>query len=382
MAQNRNLSAQDISQRARTRGRGARAPAQASGELYAALDLGTNSCRMLIATPNGAQFKIVDAFAKSVRLGADLERTGALSRASIERTVRALQVCASKLKKLEVRHARLVATEACRRAKNGASFLSQVRKRTGLELEIIRPEEEARLAVISCAPLVSPGSEHVMVFDIGGGSTELVWIDVSDVPEAERIGAVMALDVRNRRLTGADLGAARIVDFISVPLGVATLHERFDDVEDETARFALMSWYFEEHLSEFVPYQDLSVLDGVQGFQMIGTSGTVTTVASAHLGLKRYDRRKVDGLTLTEAQIGTVITRMIALGPEGRQAEPSIGKDRAELILSGAAILQTLLRIWPTDRLGVADRGLREGMLLSMMSGRGALAMRGSDGGR
>ncbi len=129
-----------------------------------------------------------------------------------------------------------------------------------------------------------------------------------------------------------------------------------------------MSWYFEEHLARFTPYEDLDVLEGVEGFQMIGTSGTVTTVASAHLGLARYDRRKVDGLTLTEAQIGTVISRMVAQGPEGRRADPSIGRDRAELILSGAAILQTLLRIWPTDRLGVADRGLREGMLLSMMS--------------
>ena len=332
---------------------------------------------MLIAAPNGAQFRIVDAFAKSVRLGADLERTGHLSRPSIERTIRALQVCASKLRKLEVQHARLVATEACRRALNGKSFLAQVKKRTGLQLELIRPEEEARLAVISCAPLVSVESEHVMVFDIGGGSTELVWIDLTGVPGAERVEAVMRLDIRNRVRNGHAPGQARIVDFISVPLGVATLHERFDDVEDESARFALMSWYFEEHLAKFAPYVDLDVLEGVSGFQMIGTSGTVTTVASAHLGLRRYDRKKVDGLTLTERQIEKVIGRLMALGPEGRRSDPSIGKDRAELIVSGAAILQTLLRIWPTDRLGVADRGLREGMLLSMMSGRGALHTRG-----
>jgi len=375
MAQRTHVPAQEKSKQARTRG--PRPPAQASGELYAALDLGTNSCRMLIAAPNGAEFRIVDAFAKSVRLGADLERTGHLSRPSIERTIRALQVCASKLRKLEVRHARLVATEACRRAINGNSFLAQVKKRTGLQLELIRPEEEARLAVISCAPLVTPESEHVMVFDIGGGSTELVWIDLTDVPECERVDAVMKLDIRNRARNGHQPGQARIVDFISVPLGVATLHERFDDVEDESARFALMSWYFEEHLAKFSPYVDLDVLVGVNGFQMIGTSGTVTTVAAAHLGLRRYDRRKVDGLTLTERQIDTVIGRLMALGPEGRRTDPSIGKDRAELIVSGAAILQTLLRIWPTDRLGVADRGLREGMLLSMMSRQGALRTRG-----
>ncbi|MHA3978523.1 Ppx/GppA phosphatase family protein [Halovulum sp. GXIMD14794] len=374
MAQRTHVPAQEKPKQARTGG--PRPPAQASGELYAALDLGTNSCRMLIAAPNGAQFRIVDAFAKSVRLGADLERTGHLSRPSIERTIRALQVCASKLRKLEVQNSRLVATEACRRALNGKSFLAQVKKRTGLQLELIRPEEEARLAVISCAPLVAPESEHVMVFDIGGGSTELVWIDLTDVDPSERVDAVMKLDIRNRASNTHKPGQARIVDFISVPLGVATLHERFDDVDDESARFALMSWYFEEHLSKFAPYVDLDVLEGVNGFQMIGTSGTVTTVASAHLGLRRYDRRKVDGLTLTERQIENVIARLMSLGPDGRRNDPSIGKDRAELIVSGAAILQTLLRIWPTDRLGVADRGLREGMLLSMMSRRGALRTR------
>ncbi|MEM8788702.1 MAG: Ppx/GppA phosphatase family protein [Pseudomonadota bacterium] len=372
MAQDTHVSAQEILKRdPRT---GPREPAQTPGALYAALDLGTNSCRMLIAEPHGAQFKIVDAFAKTVRLGPDIERTGALSRMSIERTIRALQVCASKLRKMKVRHSRLVATEACRRARNGKQFLSQVRNRTGLTLEVIRPEEEARLAVISCAPLLTPASEHVLVFDIGGGSTELVWIDVSEIPREARVDAVMNLDIRGQRKNGRAIGQARIVDFISVPLGVATLHERFDDVEDESARFALMSWYFEEHLAKFAPYQDLDVLDRVSAFQMIGTSGTVTTVAAAHLGLRRYDRRKVDGLTMTEAQIDAVIARLMALGPEGRRTEPSIGKDRAELILSGVAILQTLLRIWPTDRLGVADRGLREGMLLSMMARQGALA--------
>ena len=371
MAQ-KNFSAQDSIKRPRKRGR--RAPAQTTGELFAALDLGTNSCRMLIAQPDGPHFRIIDAFAKSVRLGMDLERTGSLSRPAIERTIRALQVCAHKVAKLNVGHTRFVATEACRRAQNGKAFLGQAQKRTGLRLELIAPEEEARLAVISCAPLVRPGSDQVLVFDIGGGSTELVWIDISHIAPEKRADAVMKLrfPVGDEAPPGPE--EARIIDFISVPLGVATLHQRFNDVEDENARFALMSWYFEEHLAKFTPYMDFDVLEGVQGFQMIGTSGTVTTVASAHLGLRRYDRRKVDGLTLTEAQIDAVISKMMVLGPQGREQDPSIGRDRAELIVSGAAILQTLLRIWPTDRLAVADRGLREGMLYSMMSARGVLS--------
>lgn len=371
MAQREGFSAQDRNNSSRISE--SKAPAQAGAELFAALDLGTNSCRMLIARPDGAQFRIIDAFAKSVRLGAELERSGMLSRASVERTIRALQVCASKLRKLNVTHSRLVATEACRRAKNGNSFLRQVRKRTGLSLELIAPEEEARLAVISCAPLVHRESDHVMVFDIGGGSTELVWIDVSTVEPDARAEAVMQLSMRKGGLNKHREGQANVIDFISVPLGVATLHEKFTDVEDESARFALMSWYFEEQLAKFQPYMDLNVLDGVNGFQMIGTSGTVTTIAAAHLGLKRYDRRKVDGISMTEAQIETVITRLMGLGAEGRQRDPSIGRDRAELIMSGAAILQTLLRLWPTNRLGVADRGLREGILYSMMNAKGLL---------
>lgn len=368
MAQIPQKSAQDDI--IRPRRRSGRPPARDDGATYAALDLGTNSCRMLIAQPDGAHFRIIDAFAKSVRLGGDLERGGALSRSSIDRTIRALQVCATKLDDLKVDHARLVATEACRRASNGRHFLSMVKSRTGLDLELIEPHEEARLAVISCAPLIASEAEQVLVFDIGGGSTELVWIDISDIEPEKRNLAVMQLQMDGPR---APVDGAHVVDFISVPLGVATLHERFDDVTDEGARFALMSCFFEEHIDRFTPYQDLNILDGVEGFQMIGTSGTVTTVAAAHLGLKRYDRRKVDGMTLKASEIDAVVSRMLNQGQNGRRLDPSIGRDRAELIMSGAAILQTLLRIWPTDALRVADRGLREGMLYAMMSAHGVL---------
>jgi exopolyphosphatase/guanosine-5'-triphosphate,3'-diphosphate pyrophosphatase len=342
-------------------------PAQAEPELFAALDLGTNSCRMLIAAPDGGHFRVVDAFAKSVRLGVGLERTGHLSRGAIARTLQALDVCADKLRRYGVINARLVATEACRRAKNGNHFLALVARETGLRLEVIRPEEEARLAVISCAPLVAPESEQVLVFDIGGGSTELVWIDLSAVDPEDRAQAIVNLELKGRV---ARPGAARLVDFISVPLGVATLHDRFADVADDAARFALMSWFFEEQLGEFGPYvHPPECRPGA--FQMIGTSGTVTTVGAAHLGLRRYDRRKVDGMTLSSEAIDAVIQRFLRLGPEGRRNDAGLGRDRCELIMSGAAILQTLLRVWPTDAIRVADRGLREGMLFAMMNAKG-----------
>lgn len=337
--------------------------------LYAALDLGTNSCRMLIAQPKGSQFHVVDSFSKNVQLGLGLEASGRLSRASIGRTMQALRICKGKLERRDVKHMRLVATEACRRARNSRDFVRLVKREIGLSLEIIEPEEEARLAVVSCAPLVSTKTEQLLVVDIGGGSTELVWIDLSTVPPIERPRAIMRLHA-GFHPPESPFPAAKVVDWISVPLGVATLRDQFDDVDDDAARFALMSWFFEENLSEFSPYESEQDRDG---FQIVGTSGTVTTVAASYLGLRRYDRNKVDGLRMTSDQIDGVIKTYLALGPEGRRADPRIGRDRHALIMSGAAILQALMRIWPTDRLSVADRGLREGLLYAQMSANGVL---------
>ncbi len=343
-------------------------PAVAASPLYAALDLGTNSCRMLIAEPTGNQFKVVDSFSKSVQLGAGLEHSGKLSRSSIHRTIQALRVCRQKLKRHRVKNMRLVATEACRRASNGADFMARVKRETGLSLDIIEPQEEAQLAVVSCAPLVEPNTDQLLVVDIGGGSTELVWIDLTRVPCHERVQSIMRMHL-GFQSPGHD-GAAKVVDWISVPLGVATLRDQFNDVEDDAARFALMSWFFEENLAEFAPYKDEVPREG---FQIVGTSGTVTTVAASHLGLKRYDRNKVDGLTMTSDEIDAVIRRYLTLGEAGRRKDPRIGQDRQALIMSGSAILQALLRCWPTDRLSVADRGLREGMLYAQMAADGVL---------
>lgn len=342
-------------------------PLAGTSQLYAALDLGTNSCRMLIAQPRGAQFHVVDSFSKSVQLGAGLEASGRLSRASMGRTIQALRICQKKIEKHGVIRMRLVATEACRRARNARDFMRQIRHETGLGLEIIPSEEEARLAVISCAPLVRHETEQLLIVDIGGGSTELVWIDLSAVAPAERARSIMQLPAGFK---GQEPGGARVVDWISVPLGVATLKDQFHDVEDDAARFALMSWFFEENLANFSPSQSAMP---PRGFQVIGTSGTVTTVAASFLGLRRYDRTKVDGMVMSAEQINNVIRDYLALGPEGRRSDPRIGRDRHTLIMSGAAILQALMRIWPTEQLSVADRGLREGLLYAQMSADGVL---------
>lgn len=343
------------------------------GVLYAALDLGTNSCRMLIARPKGAQFEVVDSFSRAVELGTGLESTGRLGQVPMARTVQALRICRRKLEDHSVTRMRLVATEACRRARNAGEFIRKIHRDTGLRLEIIPPEEEALLAVISCAPLVASTAEQVLVIDIGGGSTELVWIDLSDVAPEQRRRAILSvrLGFAAEALAPPQPGQARVVDWISVPLGVATLREQFNDVEDDAARFALMSWHFEEQLQSFSPYQNPAPREG---FQIIGTSGTVTTVAASYLGLRRYDRNKVDGLTMTSSQIDKVIRDYLSLGPEGRRTDPRIGRERQGLIMSGAAILQALMRVWPTNVMSVADRGLREGLLYAQMSRDGVLA--------
>lgn len=340
--------------------------------LYAALDLGTNSCRMLIARPEGAQFEVVDSFSKAVELGIGLETHGRLAHRSMDRTLQALRVCRTKLDKHRVRKMRLVATEACRRARNSREFIRKVQRETGLRLDIITSEEEARLAVISCAPLVSPTTEQLLVIDIGGGSTELVWIDLSHVaPEARRRAMLtMHRGFERDRIAGHP----QVVDWISVPLGVATLRDLFSDVDDDAARFALMSWHFEEQLTDFTPY---ARLQDREGFQIIGTSGTITTVAASYLRLKRYDRNKVDGLRMSSDQIDGVIREYLALGPVGRRLDPRIGRERHTQIMSGAAILMALMRVWPTDRMSVADRGLREGLLFAQMSRDGVLELPG-----
>ena len=344
--------------------------------LYAALDLGTNSCRMLIAKPKGLNFVIEDAFSKSIRLGLDLEKNGLLSEEGISRTLLALHVCAKKIKKYKIKRMRMVATEACRRAKNGNIFLSRVLKETGLKLEVIKPSEEARLAVISCAPLLEVSSSQVLVVDIGGGSTELVWIDLSQVDKEKRIEAMIKLKsyykpLKNNTKKITNDFKAKVVDWISVPLGVATLHQKYCDVEDESARFALMSCFFEDQILNFKPYLENFSDSKVSDLQIIGTSGTITTLGAVHLGLKKYDRLRVDGLKLSIDEIDRVITKFLNLGPSGRKAEPGIGKERSDLIMSGSAIVQTLLRIWPAKSMRVADRGLREGILYSLMASDG-----------
>ncbi|KRB49822.1 exopolyphosphatase [Rhizobium sp. Root708] len=346
---NRTAEAPGRTQRPAERDQQRSTPAQHPwpDELYAALDLGTNNCRLLIAQPTRpGQFRVVDAFSRIVRLGEGLAASGRLSDDAMDRAVDALRVCASKLKNREIRRMRLIATEACRQASNGAEFLERVVTETGLELEVIDRETEARLAVSGCSSLVGRETRSVVLFDIGGGSSEIAVI---------RIG-----DSRFNRL------ANHITHWTSLPVGVVTLSERHGGRDVTPDVFEGMVAEVAGMLSGFdCPAIDIGQADD---FHLIGTSGTVTTLAGVHLDLPRYDRRKVDGIWLSDDEVSAMQAKLLSWDFESRAANPCIGPDRADLVLAGCAILEAIRRRWPSPRMRVADRGLREGLLTDMMA--------------
>ena len=310
---------------------------------YAALDLGTNNCRLLIARAGGDDFTVVDAFSRVVRLGEGLTATGRMSDEAMDRAVEALSVCAEKLKKRNVVLARSVATEACRQAVNGAQFIERVKRETGIHLDIISPKEEARLAVMGCHALLEQGEGPALIFDIGGGSTELVLVSI----------------------TG---GVPEILDWVSVPWGVVSLTES-ERAEAETPEQlnAIYTSMRAKVMASFAEFAARLPEDGGDR-RLLGTSGTVTTLASVYLKLNSYDRRAVDGLHLPTAAMREISRELAGRTIERRAEFPTIGHERADLVVAGCAILEAIFDIWPGERLGVADRGIREGILRALMA--------------
>ena len=336
-------------------------PDDGYGELpsqtYAALDLGTNNCRLLVARPSRRGFRVVDAFSRIIRLGEGVTATGRLSDAAMQRTLDALRICADKMRRNRVARSRLVATEACRIAGNGEEFLERVRGDLGLSIEILSRESEARLAVSGCASLIDTRSDLALVFDIGGGSSELIWLDLATA------------DTGWRRTLAERLEAQHCIRaWTSLPVGVVTLAERFGGRHVSAEDFERMVAHVEAMLAPFEAEHQFRRRMAHCSTHLLGTSGTVTTVAGILLGLPRYDRSKVDGCWLNVGEVRGVTERLIGHSYEERVAEPCIGRDRADLVLAGCAILEAILRMWPCQRLRVADRGLREGILAMLMA--------------
>ena len=325
-------------------------PRRARGPLYAALDLGTNNCRLLIARPHENSFRVLDGFTRIVRLGEGLSTTGRLSDAAMDRTIEALRQCRNKLREHEPARVRLIATEACRSAANGIEFLARVERELGLVLEVVDRQTEAALAVTGCADLIEEESAGALMFDIGGGSSELAW-----------------LDFRGGRPRRQGRMAASIRSWQSLPVGVVSIAERFGGVNVTAEVFEQMVAYVAGHLREFKGRGRLKQMIAEHPVHLIGTSGTVTTLAGLHLGLARYERQKVDGLWLERAEVDATIKALLGMPFERRVAHPCIGRDRADLVLPGCAIFEAIRREWPADRVRVADRGLREGILISLI---------------
>ena len=311
---------------------------------FAALDLGTNNCRMLVGAPTGEGFRVLDSFSRIVRLGEGLHHTGRLSQTAMDRAMAALQGCAARLARRPVRGLRAIATEACRRAENGEEFLARVRLETGLPIDVISSREEAELAVESCAPLLRRDGRRALLFDIGGGSTELAWVRLPP-----------------------DGTAPELIGYISLPVGVVTLAERFAGQAFDCAAFHDMMDEVGDRLAPFERVHCIGQEIRQGGVFLLGTSGTVTTLAGLALDLPRYSRPRVDGAVLSCDEAAEAVERLRAMGREGLAAHPCVGPERVEFVLPGCAIFAAIHRTWPAPYVVVADRGLREGMLLRMI---------------
>jgi exopolyphosphatase/guanosine-5'-triphosphate,3'-diphosphate pyrophosphatase len=324
---------------------------------YAAIDLGTNNCRLLVARPSADGFQVVDAFSRIVRLGEGVTRSRTLSEAAMTRAIDALGVCAAKVRRRPGCRLRAVATAACRQALNRNAFLERVRRETGLELEVIDPQEEARLALGGCAPLLDARVPNGLIFDIGGGSTELCWL-------------TLPTDDHHTH-EGQSAAQPDLLAWHSMPVGVANLAERFTGAPDTTATYELMVAAAAEQLSAFAGDAEVTRAFAGRPVQMVGASGTVTTLAGVAKELPRYDRRQVDGSELSAETVRATSRRIVAMSPDDRLSHPCIGPQRADLVIAGCAILEAICQAWPVDRLTVADRGLREGILYHLMQERG-----------
>ncbi len=315
-----------------------------SGNVYAAIDLGTNNCRLLIAQVRNNAFRVIDSFSRIVRLGEGLSRSDQLNAQAIERTIEALRICADKMHDKGVGKSRSIATEACRRATDSDAFYKRVFGETGIQLETISTEQEAQLTLDGCAQLLDDKVSRAIVFDIGGGSTELMWV--------ERTSA----------------GAAIVLAMLSLPIGVVTLLEKYGSGVIERIHYEEIIAQVERALQPFDQEHGISDYLASHDFQLLGTSGTVTTLGGLYLNLPRYNRAKVDGLDMRVETITAISDRLASMDHDQRAQNGCIGPERADLVVMGCAILDAICRHWPSPTVRAADRGIREGLLMGLMA--------------
>jgi len=323
-------------------------------QYFGAVDLGTNNCRLLIARSMPQGFQVVDSYSNVVRLGAGLASTGKLAEPNMDAAVEAIKACAAKMKAKSVKRWRCIATQACREASNGEEFLQRVKTETGLGFETISPRVEARLSVMGCINIIDLEKDVALVIDIGGGSTELSWVDVRKLRNNNI----------SRRISRPPISA-----WTSLPVGVVNLSEMYPETPDDLEGwFASMKKRVHEEI-EKKNYASQFANSFAEGRgHLVGTSGTITSLAGVHLKLPYYQRNKIDGIWVQSTDILDTISSLANMPLERRQSEPCIGTDRATMLMAGCAILDVIYELWPSERIRVADRGLREGMLMGLMN--------------
>jgi exopolyphosphatase/guanosine-5'-triphosphate,3'-diphosphate pyrophosphatase len=312
-------------------------------EVFAAIDLGTNSCRLLVCRFDG-KIRIIDSFSKVVRLGENIQTTGALSEDAIDRSLKALKVCVDKVHHNRVTHLRAVTTEACRRALNGHVLVARAKDELNLDLEIISSEEEALLALAGCSGIFQNNIPYGIAFDIGGGSTEVMWASISE--KAPNF---------------------RIIDWISLPYGVVTLSDEYGAHSTSPRIYEQIHTKVTADLKKFADKNTIHTHIQDKQVQMIGTSGTITTLAAIHLNLSRYDRHVIDGVYLRTVDAKNITQSLLHMPLKQRNAHACIGVGRSDLVITGSAILEGILNTFDVPWLRVADRGVREGILVDLI---------------
>lgn len=319
--------------------------------VIAAIDLGTNSCRLLVARVEGQTFRVIDSFSRVVRLGEGLQATNLLTEDAIDRTVEALKICKTKITQNNVEIVRAVTTEACRRAGNSDILVQRVLNETGITLEVITPNEEGRLALSGCAGIINSRIPYAIAFDIGGGSTEIMWLRINEP----------------RRLHRRRYPIIEVLDCISLPYGVVTLSDYYKTTPGDKSVYHDIRKEISARLIDFSHQNGIYNQLEKRRMQMIGTSGTVTTLAAINMGLEKYDRRLIDGVFLEVHDIHNICKTIVDMSLEERSLHPCIGTGRSDLVIMGTAILEGICDTWPVQKLRVADRGVREGILIELV---------------
>lgn len=307
--------------------------------VFASIDLGTNTVRLLVVTGNSKGFTTLHSNQLITRLGEGLSHSGILKDIAMERTIKAVLDFKREASKYSPFAIWVAATSAVREAKNRNEFIEKIREVTGLELEVIPWEEEARRTLLGVFSGLDGNIKKAIVFDIGGGSTEYI----------------LTVD-------------KRLVKSVGTALGVVHLSEKYirkDPVDD--GELIILESVITNKIRN-VKSQLHDVLCTMHDVRLIGTAGTVTTIAALDLNLHPYDPAKVNGYVLNIENVKEILKKLKNMTLEERRNIPALESGREDLIIPGAVIVIKTMEIFGFNEMIVSDYGLREGIILAKMS--------------